>query len=378
MKKNQRIICHINSAFYPGMGKTAFYEFTRCLSNYYNVQIISLARENEKNLQKLDNLLIHRISVKPLYKKTKKRLAIVVKIFQIVKKNKPDLCHVYYFPFCFLLPFAFRCLRINKKIKWILDIRSTPVVGKFLKVRKLIRKLHKPFFNKVLCINQAVKEDLFGDNRNIGIAGIGVNLNLFQRKECGLREKFQIKNSELVFTHLGTITETRKAGDILLAFQQAQKNISGIKLILIGEGDDKKRLEELAKKMRAEDKIIFTGYVEYEKVPQFLSMCDIGISYVPITSTLNKQPLLKNLEYFACGLPIIATRTSQNRLIIKESVNGWLIDDSVESLSTAIAKAASSKNTIKKFAENAVKEAQRYSWENIVKDSLVKIYNELI
>ena len=60
---------------------------------------------------------------------------------------------------------------------------------------------------------------------------------------------------------------------------------------------------------------------ENSKIPELLNQCDLFIS----TSTTENEPLAC-LEAMACGLPVIAFRTSGYPELIKHDYNGYLLD----------------------------------------------------
>ena len=95
-------------------------------------------------------------------------------------------------------------------------------------------------------------------------------------------------------------------------------------------------IKSLARVLKVDDNVIFTGRVERRKVRDYISAADIGISYVPINESFSYNPPLKTFEYLACGLPTIATATESNRRIIDDGFNGILTSDNPEYLADAI------------------------------------------
>jgi Glycosyltransferase len=83
-----------------------------------------------------------------------------------------------------------------------------------------------------------------------------------------------------------------------------------VKLLIVGggngninEGDFFSEMNELASLMP--EKVIFTGFQSYDKVPAILHLCDIAV--VP---SIWEEPLsLTSLESMAVGLPLVVTRS---------------------------------------------------------------------
>ncbi len=96
-----------------------------------------------------------------------------------------------------------------------------------------------------------------------------------------------------------------------------------IKGVLIGDGSGLRRLKERAKEYGIEDKIVFTGRLDYSLIPKYVNLFDVAIStqtnnLVGEVRTTGKIP-----EYLACGRYIIATAVGEAKKIIKK--NGILV-----------------------------------------------------
>ncbi|MGI6370975.1 MAG: glycosyltransferase family 4 protein [Patescibacteria group bacterium] len=98
----------------------------------------------------------------------------------------------------------------------------------------------------------------------------------------------------------------------------AMKHISNhTKLIIIGDGTEKKYLLDLTRKLGVDKKVSFLGYKE--KPYDYISKNDIYIS----TSSIENFPI-SILEALSAGLPIIAPKIGGIPDIIKDKENGFL------------------------------------------------------
>ena len=82
------------------------------------------------------------------------------------------------------------------------------------------------------------------------------------------------------------------------------------RLVLIGGGDKESDLRELVENRGLSEKVIFTGFVDFELLPQYLSIADVAIN--PMVPSLVADAALPNkvLQYMASGLPVVTTRLS--------------------------------------------------------------------
>lgn len=80
-----------------------------------------------------------------------------------------------------------------------------------------------------------------------------------------------------------------------------------VKALLVGDGNGRSILEKQAQAFGVADRVIFTGQVSYDRLPEYLSAMDVCIStqsnnLVGWVRTTGKLPL-----YLACGKYVIAT-----------------------------------------------------------------------
>ena len=212
------------------------------------------------------------------------------------------------------------------------------------------------------------------------IVPIGVRADMYldfsEEHTVALRWKYGITEREVILIYLGALK--RNLSTLIRAFKIVSERFKDIRLFIVGIDEEMPNLMELSRKLQIDDKIIFTGYVEYDKVPIYLSIADIGISYIPINDFLDPQPPLKTLEYLSAGLPVIATNTTGNRIFIKHGYNGLLIGDDEESLAEAIKLLVTEPELRRQLARNSHKSIKHLDWRRIVKNHLIPVYAKVI
>jgi glycosyltransferase involved in cell wall biosynthesis len=93
-----------------------------------------------------------------------------------------------------------------------------------------------------------------------------------------------------------------------------------VKGILIGNGDGLERLKRRAAELGIENRMIFTGRIAYEKLPDYLNAVDVWIStqsndIVGNVRTTGKLPL-----YMACGRYTLSSATGEAARILPEEM----------------------------------------------------------
>ena len=139
----------------------------------------------------------------------------------------------------------------------------------------------------------------------------GIDTQFFFRAEPLARKRVDLSDKDFVIAYSGRLNEEKG----ILPLIQATKRLSSIpnfKLLIIGAssyGKDKHPtpfIEKLEKESESiKNRVIFTGFVDYNQVPSYLKMADIAV--VP---SMWEEPFgLTVVEAMAAGLPLITTRS---------------------------------------------------------------------
>jgi glycosyltransferase involved in cell wall biosynthesis len=127
----------------------------------------------------------------------------------------------------------------------------------------------------------------------------GVDAEKFQPgSEAGWRGRFGLSEKDLVFGYVGGLRAEKRLELLLSAFAQA--SVGNAKLVLIGEGNCRRDLQELVDGLGIADRVVFVGQVQDPR--PWLRALDVFVMSSGTEQTPNAL-----LEAMACGLPAICT-----------------------------------------------------------------------
>ena len=192
------------------------------------------------------------------------------------------------------------------------------------------------------------------------------------------KKRLYIDKDYPLLVYCGSIAKLREINKLLEGFKTASLLIRNIKLMMIGDGDALQDMKELAKNLKIDKQVIFTGKVDHQKLNNYFTAADIGISYVPVKIKYNFNPPLKTFEYLACGLPTIATNTLSNKKIIRNGYNGLLIQDTTEEIAKAIIGLIKNQKMQDIFKKNARVSVLENDFDYITKRNLIPLYQKLL
>jgi len=146
----------------------------------------------------------------------------------------------------------------------------------------------------------------------------GVNTTLFCPMDASseLISRFSIKKHDFVLGYIGVLREWVDLTPIYTALTE----ISCLKLLVVGEEGGLDANKSLVREMGLSDRIIFAGAVPYEKIPQYLSVCDACL--IPFRKNMISQNAipLKLFEYMACDKPVISSHLDGVKSIAGDNI----------------------------------------------------------
>jgi glycosyltransferase involved in cell wall biosynthesis len=162
-------------------------------------------------------------------------------------------------------------------------------------------------------------ERLGVDADRILLTPSGVDLDLFDahadraavRARLGLDGRFVV----------GWVGSFRRFHAIEQAVE-AVAAIDGATLLLVGDGPERPRIEQLARDRGVE--AVFTGTVEHRDLPAHLAAMDVGLVLAPVGAEYHYSPL-KLAEYLATGITVVAPAVGQLRERLTDGVDAVLV-----------------------------------------------------
>lgn len=163
--------------------------------------------------------------------------------------------------------------------------------------------------------------------------------------------------------------------DILIkAIAELKKDIPDIKLHIIGDGDERKKLEHAAYGLGLMANVKFFGEIPYDELPEYLAEANIF-------ARPSRSEGMGNVfvEALAAGLPIVGTPVGGILDIIDDGKTGFFskVNDPKD-LAEKIRLLLENKNLAQKIVENGQKMVEeRFSWDKIAQSYAEVFSHEL-
>lgn len=190
----------------------------------------------------------------------------------------------------------------------------------------LLMKFFCKFSDKVIGVSAGVadylqKELKIKSNKVTQIDnGVVVPKSLSELEKQNLRNKLDINKNEIIIGSVGRMLsdEHKRFSDLIYVLKNLRERGLNVKLILVGEGPERKKYQQLAEELQVDSKVIFTGY--QSNVTQYYSIFDIFSlvsSYEAFGLVLAEAMLHK--------LPVVATSVGGMKYIVENNETGFLV-----------------------------------------------------
>ncbi|MCM8775349.1 MAG: asparagine synthase (glutamine-hydrolyzing) [Candidatus Omnitrophica bacterium] len=152
-----------------------------------------------------------------------------------------------------------------------------------------------------------------------------VDLNYFKPgpKPQRLIEHYGLKDKTVLMTlgRLATAERYKGFDEVLEILPDLSKEIPNIVYLIAGDGTDRQRLEEKAKRLGIRDQVVFTGFIpESEKADHY------RLADVYVMPSRGEGFGIVFLEAMACGIPVIASKADGSREAVRNGTLGILVD----------------------------------------------------
>ncbi|MDY6794625.1 MAG: glycosyltransferase family 4 protein [Actinomycetota bacterium] len=214
------------------------------------------------------------------------------------------------------------------------------------------------------------EEMLKGDLEPSILIPSGVDLDIFARMDSSsVRDSYRIDDDDILIGYVGVLSRERELDFSIRALHELSDEDDRYKLMFVGRGDDQDRLRHISRELGIQEKIIFTGSVDYEMVPQFISAFDFGLCHLPDKLFFRHSFPMKVLEYIACGTPVLASNIAAHRDIAEDIPMSLYGNGSPSELARKVMEL----NGDNAEAEDNI---HMFAWPNIASD-LVEYYRDM-
>ena len=324
------------------------------------------------------NIFYHevRTSDYPLFKFTPYEQVLTSKLVDVVKFERLDLLHVHYaIPHASAAYMAQQILKDQGvEIPFVTTLHGTDItlVGKDPSFEPVINfSINKS--NRVTAVSENLKKEtfeLFDIKNNIEVIPNFICLKEYKLDNNDYYKKRFAPNNEKVICHVSNFRKVKRIEDVIIAFEGISKEMD-VKLLLVGDGPERARLEQISRNSKFSKNIFFLGSLKSTK--EVLNISDLFI-----LPSSKESFGLSALEAMACGVPVIASDSGGIPEVISHGKSGLLnsVGDTYQMTKNAL-KLLSNDSILENFKTNAYQQAMKFDIE-VILPKYEKLYEQCV
>jgi glycosyltransferase involved in cell wall biosynthesis len=295
--------------------------------------------------------------------------------FWQVREFKPDIVHIFFgIPDG---PIGWVLKRIYG-LPYLISLRGADVpsdeVRRFAKHYRLLRPVIRWLWrdaDALVAVSNGLREYAFQTTPDLPIEVIhnAIELSVFTPP------RRRPRNEIVRVLFVGRFNAFKNVETLLKAAGQLKEmNIDEFELHLVGDGERRPILERLVVETGLSKQVRFVGWVDRSQIVERYRQADIFVTATRWEGMPNTV-----LEAMACGLPIVATHASGLDELVREGINGYLVDINDETaLAGCLADLIDNPYERERMGKESRKIAeQEFTWDYIT-EQYVEIYKRIL
>lgn len=197
-----------------------------------------------------------------------------------------------------------------------------------------------------------------------------VDLDVYRRGTHPCHRSSFSQTGEKILMHISNFRRVKRVEDVVRIFSRVSRRVRA-RLVLIGDGPERGRVEEVAAEEGVSERVIFLG--KQESVAELLACADLFL----LPSSHESFGLVA-LEAMACGVPVIATRVGGVPEVVPDGVAGYLAEvGDVDGMADASVALLSDSERWLAASEAARDAASRFGVDHVI-PQYVRYYEEVM
>jgi N-acetyl-alpha-D-glucosaminyl L-malate synthase BshA len=362
---NIGIVCYPT---YGGSGVLAT-ELGKALADKgYNIHFITYQQPVRLNSFHA-NIFYHEVRVPtyPLFDYPPYETALASTMVDVISNNDIDVLHVHYaIPHASAAYMAKQILKkVGIEIPVITTLHGTDItlVGKD-KTYSPVVTFSMNESDAITAVSKNLRDETYHNfkmEKEIEVIYNFVDIKRFARTPVAAFRQILAPKNERILLHASNFRKVKRVDDVVNVFSKVNQVIAS-KLLFVGDGPERPRIESLCRELEAHADIKFLG--RQEQMEDILAISDFFI----LPSEYESFGLVA-LEAMAGGVPVLSTNAGGLPEINIDGVTGYLCNvGDVETMSKDIIDIFSNESAYREMKKQALLQAKKFDIHTIVPD----------
>jgi len=312
-------------------------------------------------------LHFHEVNVPdyPLFKYEPYELALSSKLFDVISKHNLEVLHVHY-----AIPHAYAAFMAKKILN---DIGVGIPIITTLHGTDITLVGNHPFYKPavtfsinnsdyVTCVSESLKQDtrdFFGIKRDIEVIPNFIDIEKYNKKHHLCERNMIAEGDEKIIVHVSNFRPLKRIIDVIKVFEKISSKVNS-KLIMVGDGPEKKKAKDYLRKNNLKNKVLFLG--KTYQVDEILCSSDLFI-----LPSEKESFGLAALEAMALKVPVISTNIGGLADLVINDESGYTFNiGDIDAMASKSIEILSDEVKLNKLKIKAYDNAKKYDIQRII------------
>ncbi len=313
------------------------------------------------------NIYFHEVKVPtyPLFAFPPYETALASAMVNVILNNKLDLLHLHYaIPHASAAYFARQILKKSGiDIPFITTLHGTDItlVGKDPTYAPVVTfSINES--DAITAVSENLKQETlrsFEIEKEIHVIPNFVDVKRFHQTDKNHFKQMLAPDGERILVHVSNFRAVKRVEDVIRVFHNVHK-VMPSKLLMIGDGPERQKTEDLARDFGIYNDIRFLG--KQEQISEILSISDLFL-----LPSATESFGLSALEAMACGVPVISSNAGGLPEINDQGKTGFLSNvGDVADMSKNALYMLGDEERLLHFKKAAISQARRFEKQHII------------
>lgn len=214
--------------------------------------------------------------------------------------------------------------------------------------------------------------DVYEFDQHVTVVPTGIDLRPHHAVDRNAVRAGRSWKDDFIIISVGRLAAEKNWPTLLQAFAEVLSDHSRARLVLIGDGPDRRKLKRLSQQLGIAPRVDFVGKLPFEEVPIHLNAADL-FAFASHTETQG----LVTLEAMAAGLPVVAVNAAGTRDVVEHERDGLLTKDDSHALAAAMKRMLDDPGVLDFFRQASMRKAGELEVGRQAK-KLIEVYEQVI
>lgn len=280
----------------------------------------------------------------------------VIVLYSVICTGLPAVCLSKEFN----IPLVFR------HIDMLHRLMPTSVKQKTVKI--LEQKVY-PESDMILTLTPKYAEYLVAhgaDKSKIRQLPFPIDTNLFSSDidTSAIYQKWNIDKKDRVIVFMGNLYYFSGLSDFVYEFPEVIRQVPDAKLLIVGDGNLRPKLEKIILELGLEKHVIITGWQPFQTMPQYINLASVCINPYPVSGSMKDLFSAKVIQYLACGKATVSSSLPGMKTILPDESYGVVYADNAVDMTKEVVlllKSPEKRERLEKAGVNYVRQTHNHN-----------------